>query len=71
MSASTIFRAFAAEGVPPIQVQVSAALLVDCPKQGRVDVSVCYRCPLLQGTLDGMGLVMLCGFPRTSGLRHG
>jgi len=62
MSTRPMTRAFAVEGVPPLQVQVSAALLVDCPTRGPVDVSTCYRCPLLQGTLEGMGLVMLCGF---------
>jgi hypothetical protein len=55
-------RAFGVGGIPPLQIHVSATLLIDCPRHGRVDVSTCYQCPLLQGTLEGMGLVMLCGF---------
>lgn len=62
MAADPGTRAFAVGGSPPLQVRVSAALLIDCPRHGRVDVSICYQCPLLQGTLEGMGLVMLCGF---------
>jgi hypothetical protein len=55
-------RAFGVGGMPPLKVRVSAGLQIDCPNHGRVDVSTCYRCPLLQGTLEGMGLIMLCGF---------
>jgi hypothetical protein len=66
MSATPVTRAFAVGGIPPRQIRVSAALLIDCPRHGRVDVSRCHRCPLLQGTLEGMGLIMLCGLPRVA-----
>jgi hypothetical protein len=64
MGSAPVGRALAVQGVPPLKIRVSAALLVDCPRNGRVDVSTCYQCHLLQGMLDGMGLVMLCGFRR-------
>jgi len=48
-------------GSAPRHLVVRHDGLVACPGGGVQPYGDCFACPALQGTLDGMGLVMLCG----------
>ena len=48
-------------GSAPRHLVVRDGGLVLCPGGGTQPYGDCFACPALQGTLEGMDLVMLCG----------
>lgn len=46
----------------PAHIRIAAGRELICPWHGRIDVERCRVCPLLQGTIDGPDVEILCGY---------